>query len=243
MLLPHYDQNSITTWHAQTRVNYSTSHSFSGNWITYEIIFLFSDDAYPWFRNITDLRAIQKCGCHRHVAVIAIVFLKISLIGPLRYWIVNCDETLGLPSYLYGGQVNACAEALKISVCLQASAFEHILMKISVRKNEKKNQKSKIKIKKKYRLKKFSFLALLNENIKLCLNISWLTDTCRPLPLKNYISRCRVILWGGSVSDRTDWSALYLSYLCSNTDIVGFCTSLLSLCLFPYCLVPAATYY
>ena len=138
MLLPHYDQNSITTWHAQTRVNYSTSHSFSGNWITYEIIFLFSDDAYPWFRNITDLRAIQKCGCHRHVAVIAIVFLKISLIGLLRYWIVNYDETLGLPSYLYCGQVNACAEALKISACLQASAFEHILMKISVWKNEKK---------------------------------------------------------------------------------------------------------
>ena len=68
------------------------------------------------------------------------------LIGPLRYWIVNSDETLGLPSYLYGGQVNACAEALKKSACLQASAFEHILMKISVRKNEKKkskNQKSK----------------------------------------------------------------------------------------------------
>lgn len=165
------------------------------------------------------------------------------LIGPLRYWIVNSDETLGLPSYLYGGQVNACAEALKKSACLQASAFEHILMKISVRKNEKKNKKIKNQNKKKYRLKKFSLSALLNENIKLCLNISWLTDTCRPLPLKNYISRCRVILWGGSVSDRTDWSALYLSYLCSNTDIAGFCTSLLSLCLFPYCLVPAATYY
>ena len=81
----------------------------------------------------------SPCGCHRHC------FLKISLIGPLRYWIVNCDETLGLPSYLYCGQVNACAEALKISACLQASAFEHILMKISVWKNEKK---SKIKIKK-----------------------------------------------------------------------------------------------
>lgn len=92
-----------------------------------------------------------------------------------------------------------------------------------------KKKKSKIKIKKIIGWKKFSFSALLNENIKLCLNISWLTDTCRPLPLKNYISRCRVILWGGSVSDRTDWSALYLSYLCSNTDIVGFCTSLLSL--------------
>lgn len=48
---------------------------------------------------------------------------------------------------------------------------------------KKKNKKIKNQNKKKYRLKKFSFSALLNENIKLCLNISWLTDTCRPLPL------------------------------------------------------------